>query len=420
MKTTPKSLRLQIGLFGRTNVGKSSFLNMVAGQDVSITSSTPGTTTDIVEKTMELLPLGPVVFLDTGGVDDTSELAGLRIKRTEKIFDRSEVVLLLVEADTWTDYESYIIEESKKRDTPFIIIVNKSDVRYPSDNFIEEIKEKADKLLVCSSVDLKERDKYVNILKQHLINVCPDDFVKPPPLIGDLVPPGGTAVLIIPIDFEAPKGRIILPQVQAIRDLLDNDQAAVIVKESEYKMALGNLKNPPDLVVCDSQVVEKMVSETPDNVKCTTFSILFSRYKGELREAAQAAAVIDSLKPGDKILIAEACSHHAIEGDIGRIKIPKWLSEYVGGDLSVDVCAGRDYPDDLNTYKLVVHCGSCMITRRETLFRIQKAKEQGVRVANYGTCIAFLKGVLKRVLEPFPAVLDAYEREKCCCDNVGV
>lgn len=411
MRKTPKSLRLQIGLFGRTNVGKSSFLNLVAGQDVAITSPIAGTTTDVVEKSMELLPLGPVVFLDTAGLDDTSLLAEFRLKKTVKIFDRSDVIILLVEPNAWTGYEDRILEEAQKREIPPILVVNKIDLESPTEKFVEEIREKSERVLLCSSIDSDHRDQYVNVFKKYLIEVCPEEFLKPPPLIGDLVLAGGLAVLIVPIDLQAPKGRLILPQVQTIREALDHDCSVLVVKEREYAQALNNLKNPPNIVVCDSQVVLKMVADTPEPIRCTTFSILFSRNKGDLIEMARGAAVIETLKANDKILISEACSHHAIEDDIGRVKIPRWLRQYVGGDLQIDVYSGRDYPDNLKEYKLIVHCGGCMLTRREMLARIQKAKEEKVPVTNYGLCISFSQGVIKRVLSPFPAALDAFQRE---------
>lgn len=410
MQKTPKALRLQIGLFGRTNVGKSSFLNMVASQDVAITSPVPGTTTDVVEKSMELLPLGPVVFLDTAGLDDTSALSELRIKKTGKIFDRSDVIIIITEPDLWGEYEEKILEEAKKRKTPFIVVVNKIDLKAPV--FLEDLKKKSDRILFCSSIDTEKRDKYVNELKKHLIYICPEEFFNPPPLIGDLLTPGGIAVLIVPVDLQAPKGRLILPQVQAIRDTLDNDGAALVVKEREYAHILNNLKNPPDISVCDSQVVLKMVADTPKYIKCTTFSILFARYKGDIVEAARSVSIIDKLKPGDKILIGEACSHHPIEDDIGRVKIPRWLRQHIGGDIQIDTSCGRDYPENLREYKLIIHCGGCMLTRREMLFRVHKAQQEGIPVTNYGLCIAFIQGVIERVLAPFPAALDAYKREK--------
>ncbi len=411
MRKTPKSLRWQIGLFVRTNGGKSSFLNLVAGQDVAITSPIAGTTTDVVEKSMELLPLGPVVFLDTAGLDDTSVLAGLRLKKTVKIFDRSDVIVLLVEPNVWTEYEDRTLREAQKREIPLILVVNKVDLENPQEEFIDEVRKKTGRVLLGSSIDFARRDPTVNAFKKYLIEVCPEEFLNPPPLIGDLLPAGGLAILIVPIDLQAPKGRLILPQVQTIREALDHDASVYVVKEREYAQALENLKNPPDIVVCDSQVVLKMVADTPEPIKCTTFSILFSRNKGDLIEMVRGAAVIETLRPNDKVLIAEACSHHAIEDDIGRVKIPRWLRQYVGGDLQIDVYSGRDYPDNLKEYRLVVHCGGCMLTRREMLSRIQKAKEEKVPITNYGLCISFSQGVIKRVLSPFPAALDAFQRE---------
>jgi [FeFe] hydrogenase H-cluster maturation GTPase HydF len=410
MKKTPKSLRLQIGLFGRTNVGKSSFLNLIAGQDVAIVSEVPGTTTDVVEKSMELLPLGPVVFLDTAGMDDKSILADLRLKKTRKIFDRSDVIILLLEADIWTEYEENIWNEAHTRDIPVIAVINKADLRQPSAEFLESLKKQTSRIVVVSSIDMLGRDSYIIPLKKHLIDVCPEDFLNPPPLISDLIPAGGLAVLIVPIDLQAPKGRLILPQVQTIRECLDNDSAAMVVKEREYSHAIANLRTPPDIVICDSQVVLKMVADTPPQTKCTTFSILFSRYKADLIAAAEGAAVIDILKPGDKILIAEGCSHHPIEDDIGRVKIPRWLRQYIGADITLDVTAGRDFPENLKEYKLIIHCGGCMLTRREMLFRIEQARLSHIPITNYGVAVSVVQGVIHRTLSPFPAAYDAYIR----------
>jgi [FeFe] hydrogenase H-cluster maturation GTPase HydF len=411
MSKTPKGNRLHIALFGRTNVGKSSFLNLVVGQDISIISPVAGTTTDIVEKSMELLPIGPVLFLDTGGLNDDSELSSQRIKRTYKVFNRADIGLLVLEPNVWTEYEDRILEKAKEREIPLIAIVNKIDITSPSDDFLTMLKSKIGRVICVSSLNFQDRDKYMEQLKRLLLEICPDDFIRPPALIGDLLPPGGVAVLVVPIDLEAPKGRLILPQVQSIRDALDNDAIAVVVKERELPYFLTLLNKPPDVVVCDSQVVLKTCADTPKNIKCTTFSILFSRFKGNLVEQAKGAATIEGLKAGDKVLIAEACSHHPIEDDIGRVKIPRWLRQYVGTDLSIDFYAGRDYPDNLDEYKLVIHCGGCMLNRKEMLTRIQLAKEAGVPITNYGVCISFVQGVLKRALSPFPAALMAFERE---------
>lgn len=410
MKTTPKSLRLHIGLFGRTNVGKSSFLNYIAKQDVAITSPIPGTTTDVVEKTMELLPVGPVVFLDTAGLDDISELSSLRIKKTKKIFDRSDVILLILEPNAWTKYEDDILKITKEKNIPVIIIVNKIDQLKPSSQFIKKINSFTNKIIYCSSLDLGDRDKNVHTLKKYLLEVSPDNVLNAPSILEGVLPRAGLAVLIVPIDLEAPKGRIILPQVQVVRDCLDNNAASLVVKESEYKEVINILKKKPDIVICDSQVVDKMINDSPKDFNCTTFSILFTHWKGDLAEAVNSVGAIDKLMPQDKILIAESCSHHAIEDDIGRVKIPRWLKEHLGFDLTVDVCSGRDFPEDLKKYKLIIHCGSCMITRKETLRRFELAKEAGIPITNYGVCIAYLKGVLGRVLAPFPYALGVFKK----------
>lgn len=412
MEKTPKSMRLQIALFGRTNVGKSSFLNLIAGQDSAITSPVAGTTTDVVEKSMELLPLGPVLFHDTAGIDDTTELGEQRIKKTEKVFGRADIIVILCEAGAWGEPEQRILDEADQRSTPVVVIINKSDLNCPDQDFIELIKHRGiNDIIPVISTDSSRREEYLALFKQALINNCPEDFIKPPPLVGDLVKPGGLAVIIVPIDLQAPKGRLILPQVQTIRDALDNDASILVVKEREYAYMLQQLNIKPDIVICDSQVVMKMIADTPPDIPCTTFSILFSRLKGDIIEMARGIAAIDKLQDGDKILIAEACSHHASCDDIGRVKIPRWLRQYLGADLNIEVFAGRDYPDSMKDFKLVIHCGSCMLNRRETLSRIQFAKQAGVPVTNYGMCISYVQGVLKRVLTPFPAALDVLDSQ---------
>ncbi|MDF7822456.1 [FeFe] hydrogenase H-cluster maturation GTPase HydF [Pontiellaceae bacterium B12227] len=404
MQKTPKSLRLHIALFGRTNVGKSSFLNLIAGQDVSIVSAQAGTTTDVVEKPMELLPIGPVVFLDTAGIDDTTALGQKRIDRTERVFDRADVILLLHEGGSVTEFEERVSEKAEAKKIPVVRIANKADL-------FDREDAKTQSMLWANSTDLASRDRILAALKAELLRVCPDEFITPPPLMGDLVKPGGLAMLIVPIDLQAPKGRLILPQVQTIRDALDNDAATLVCKEREYSHMLAMLKQQPDVAICDSQMVLKMVADTPPDIPCTTFSILFARMKGDLRKFAMGAAAIDKLEPGDKVLIAESCSHHALEDDIGRVKIPRWLRQYVGVDVEIDVFSGRDFPDNLSDYKLAVQCGGCMQNRREVLSRIEKCESAGVPITNYGLCISQTQGVLKRVLSPFPAALDAYEKE---------
>lgn len=406
MESTPKSLRLQIALMGRTNVGKSSVMNLIAGQDVALISEHAGTTTDIVEKAIELLPLGPVTILDTAGIDDISTLSKLRIDRSMKIMDRAEIIVLVCEPNVWTEYEENLVKEAESRKISLIIIVNKIDLSAPNPEFLELISTKVKYFSVCSNLIPESRDKYIDDIKSSLMASAPDR-INEIPLVGDLVPPGGLCIMIVPIDLQAPKGRLILPQIQAIRDILDNDAATIVVKEREYSFILDNLKNKPDLVICDSQVVMKMVADTPPDVKCTTFSILFSRYKGDLIEEVKGAATIDKLKPGYKILIAESCSHHSLQDDIGSVKIPRWLRSYLGTDIQIDYSKGRDYPDNLKEYSLVIHCGGCMLTRNEKLVRIQKAKNAGVPITNYGLTISKVQGVLERALSPFPGALEA-------------
>ena len=412
MDTTPKGNRLHVAIFGRTNVGKSSLLNYLIGQEIAITSPVAGTTTDVVEKAAELLPLGPVLFLDTAGLDDTSELAGPRLKKTEKIFDRADCILLVTEADAWTGYEEDVLTEAGKRKIPVLLIVNKIDLRTPSPGFLEQLREKTGRVFSVSCRDLSARDAALEVLKRHLIEMAPDDFIETPSLVGDLLPPGGIAVLVVPIDLQAPKGRLILPQVQTIRDALDNDAAALIVKERELAGILSLLNRRPDVVVCDSQAILKVSADVPKEVPCTTFSILFARQKGDLSIAAAGAAVIETLRPGDKVLIAESCSHHPLQDDIGRIKIPRWLRQYVGGELQVDVSAGRDYPENLHEYRLIIHCGGCMLTRREMLSRLHKARVAGIPVTNYGLAISFTQGVIRRVLSPFPSALLSFDKKR--------
>jgi len=411
MDNTPKGNRLHIALLGRTNVGKSSLLNLMLGQDIAITSPVAGTTTDIVEKAMELLPLGPVLFLDTAGLDDISELSGARLKKTAKVFDRTDVIILVTEPDIWTDYEESVLKKSKISKIPMLIVINKIDLHQPSPDHLKLLQSKSNRILTVSCNDETKRQNYLEALKQQLLEVAPADFVGTPSLIGDLLPPGGLAVLVVPIDLQAPKGRLILPQVQTIRDALDNDAMTLVVKERELASALANLKNPPAIVVTDSQAILKVTADVPEEIPVTTFSILFARQKADLTIMARGAAAIENLQPGDQVLIAEACSHHALEDDIGRVKIPRWLRQYVGGDLQIDTSTGRDYPDDLKKYKLILHCGGCMINRREMLNRLRKAQEAGVPVTNYGVAISFLQGVISRSLAPFPSAVLAFENE---------
>jgi len=415
MNATPRSLRLHVGVFGRANVGKSSFVNLVAGQGVSIVSPVPGTTTDVVEKSLELLPLGPVTLLDTAGVDDGSALGAQRVERARAALGRTDVAVLVTEAGVWSAYETDLVTACERQKTPFLIVVNKVDIVAPDRVWLDTLPPVPTLELSCAAAsgDARAREAFMGAFKRHLLDLAPDGFLDPPTILGDLLPSGRglpLVVLVVPIDLQAPKGRLILPQVQAIRDALDSDAATVVVKEREYAAALARLDAPPDLVVCDSQAVLKAVADTPPAIPLTTFSILFSRYKGDVNRMAAGAARIESLRPGDAVLVAEACSHHALEDDIGRVKIPRWLRQYTGADLRVDHCAGRDFPADLGAYSLVIHCGGCSLTRREQLRRVELARAAGVPITNYGMAISVLQGVAERALSPFPAALDAYRR----------
>lgn len=418
MHETPKALRLHIGIFGRTNSGKSSFINLVTGQSTSIVSPVAGTTTDVVRKSMELLPLGPVTFLDTAGIDDGGELGGLRVSRTRDALASSDIAILVCEPSTWTEYEEGLVSACAGQKTPLVIVVNKVDLQVPDQAFITALSGKSAHLITLSCQrareDRNEREDALLALKKALIACAPESFFEPPAILGDLLPSGSSlplVVLIVPIDLQAPKGRLILPQVQAIRDALDSDAACIVVKEREYAALLASLARPPDLVVCDSQVALKMVADTPEGINCTTFSILFSRFKGNIELMARGAAALSRLADGDRLLISEACTHHALEDDIGRVKIPRWIRQHTGLALDIEHVAGRDYPADLSAYSLVIHCGACTLTRREMLLRIELARRAGVPVTNYGMAISALQGVIERTLSPFPAALDAYLEE---------
>lgn len=396
MKTL-KSMRLHIGIFGKTNVGKSSLLNRITNQDVSIVSNIAGTTTDVVEKTMELLPIGPVNFLDTAGINDSTELSSERIEKTMKIINRTDVAIVVCDYNGIDDYERNLIEKFNELKIPFMIFINKTDEKYPSDSIIEDLKNYTKHILLSS---VKTDDLIVFKIKDLLVKLLPEDFVNSPKIVGDLIPQGSTVILVIPIDKEAPKGRIILPQVQTLRDLLDNNCVSVVVKESELKSAIDNLKITPSLVVTDSQAFKNVSEIVPENIPLTSFSILFARLKGDLNTFSQGAKSIEKLQDGDRVLILESCTHHAIEDDIGRVKIPNLLRKKTGKNLIIDNIAGHDFPD-ISKYKLIIHCGACMTNRREVLSRILLASENNVPITNYGICISYCLGILPRALKIF-------------------
>jgi [FeFe] hydrogenase H-cluster maturation GTPase HydF len=400
----PRSFRLHIGIFGKRNTGKSSILNALTQQNVSIVSEIAGTTTDPVEKPMELLPLGPVLFIDTAGIDDVGLLGEKRVSKTIDVFNRTDLGIVVTNFIDWGDYEYEIMEAFKIREIPFIIVFNKTD----------QIAENLDITTQLDDVKLKYVTTSattgfgISKLRQLLLQTAPADFIDRPGILSDLVNPGEAAVLVVPIDKEAPKGRLILPQVQSIRDLLDNDSFCVVVKERELREALSRFNKPPKLVVTDSQAFLKVAADTPPEIPITSFSILFARFQGDLNEMVRGAMAIDNLKTGDKVLIAEACSHHPIGEDIGTVKIPRWLTQYVGGKLQIDSTRGHDFPKNIADYKIIIHCGACMWNRREMLSRIMKAKEAGVPITNYGLTIAYSLGIFERALQPFPAALDIY------------
>jgi [FeFe] hydrogenase H-cluster maturation GTPase HydF len=406
MTSTPKGLRLHIAFIGRRNAGKSSLINALTRQQVSIVSPVAGTTTDPVEKPMELLPLGPVLFIDTAGIDDTGELGALRVQKTRQVLDRTDVAVLVAEAGKWGSFEEGIVQELAARKTPTVVVLNKIDTA-PTDAQTEA-KLAAQKLCVVKTSSVTGAG--LLDLRQALLGAAPADFIDSPAILGDLVGAGELAVLVVPIDKEAPKGRLILPQVQAIRDLLDSDASCLVVKERELRSALDRLKTPPKLVVTDSQAFLKVAADTPRNVPMTSFSILMARFKGDLLAQVQGTLAIENLGRNSRVLIAEACSHHPIGEDIGRVKIPRWLTLYTGQKLEFEHVQGHDFPSDLSPYKLVVHCGACVGNRREMLGRILRCQQAGVPITNYGLTIAYSLGIFARALEPFPAALAAFRR----------
>lgn len=427
MQNTPRGMRLHIGIFGKRNAGKSSILNKLTKQDISIVSEIAGTTTDPVEKAMELLPLGPVLFVDTAGIDDEGSLGEMRIQKTKKIFDRVDVSIIVCDSPDWGSFEQGLYEEFNSRNIPIIAVFNKIDLY---DNFLHhppknELSFSATNrsVRICydkhfQDLDLKpvfvsaKENIGIKELKEKIINAAPEEFLNTPSIAADLIPAGELAILVVPIDLEAPKGRLILPQVQTIRDLLDNDSIVMLVKERELKEAIDRLKKPPALVITDSQAFLKVSADIPKEIKLTSFSILFARFKGELNEFVKGTLAIDKLKTGDKILICESCTHHAIGDDIGRVKIPRWLTQYVGGKLEFEHYAGHDFPENIKDYKLIIHCGACMTNRREILSRIMKANEANVPITNYGLTIAYSLGIFERALESFPMAKLIYEEAK--------
>jgi [FeFe] hydrogenase H-cluster maturation GTPase HydF len=397
MKNTPKGMRLHIGLFGRRNVGKSSLLNALTRQQVSIVSDVPGTTTDPVEKPMELLPLGPVLFIDTAGIDDVGALGEARAERTRLVFERTDLGILVAEGACWGEFEEGVLAELEQRRAPAVVVFNKLDIAAPGAEVLQRLQSK--KIPVVQTI--ASRGKGMLELREALIRSAPEEFMDSTPVLGDLIAPGEVVVLVVPIDLEAPRGRLILPQVQSIRDVLDHDSCCMVVKERELRDAVDKLKNPPALVVTDSQAFLRVAGDTPGKVPMTSFSILFARLKGDLHEFVRGVKSVDRLQSGSRILVLESCTHHPIGEDIGRVKIPRWIRQYTGVDLEFVHRQGHDFPNDLSSYQLIIHCGACMLNRREVVSRILRCRAAGVPITNYGVAITYSLGVLDRALSPF-------------------
>ncbi len=404
MQSTPRANRPHIAVFGRRNVGKSSLINALTNQELALVSEVAGTTTDPVYKSMELLPLGPVVMIDTAGIDDTGKLGKLRVKKTMEIIRKTDLALVMLNAEQGIgEFEYNIIKKIKENKTPVLLVLNKEDLLEDKGEYEDLVSSARDiyKVDIVSISALKNTG--MEKLRRAIVEKVPIDCEEPF-IVGDLIKPGETVLLVTPIDKAAPKGRLILPQVQTIRDVLDHDGINIVVKERELKPTLRNLKTKPRIVVTDSQVFMKVDADVPEDILMTSFSILFARYKGELELFLEGALKLERLQGGERILIAEACTHRRQVDDIGTVKIPHWLRQKVGMDLSFTHVSGQEYPEDLQDYDLILHCGGCMLNRKEVISRLYEARRAGVPIINYGMAIAALHGILERALKPFPYV----------------
>jgi [FeFe] hydrogenase H-cluster maturation GTPase HydF len=400
---TPSSERKRIVFVGRRNVGKSSIVNQFLGQELSIVSATPGATTDPVKKAMELFPYGPVTLVDAAGVDDEGELGERRVTKTVKEIAAADLVVYVFDASKPPDErDRHYLDYLDRIETPVLCVLNKIDLGV-SDELRDFLADRRPRPVEASCLD----GKGIEALKEAAVRAAPKE--DPRPLLGDLIGQGDTVVLVVPIDLGAPKGRLIMPQVASIRETLDEDAIAVVTKDKELRAALATLAAPPKLVVTDSQAVMRVVADVPESVSMTTFSILMARYKGELEQFVRGLRRVGELENGDRVLIAEACSHHAQEDDIGRVKIPRWLKAFTKKSLEFSHAQGRDFPDDLSAYKLVAHCGSCTLTRREMKARLKQVEFAGVPIVNYGVLISHLHGATPRALEPFPEAIRVFE-----------
>jgi [FeFe] hydrogenase H-cluster maturation GTPase HydF len=388
-----------IGIYGRRNNGKSSLINCLAGQDIAIVSEQAGTTTDPVKKSFEITGFGPVILVDTAGIDDSGDLGQKRIERTLRTLDIVDLALLVVTENSWGEYEDDFINKFRNQDIPFIIIHNKSDIQGPTQKFREVVRKKSNAdLFEFSASDKRNFEKLIEMIR----TAIPEHSYKTPTLLGDIIGPGDLVILITPIDLEAPAGRMILPQVQAIRDILDNEAVAIVLKENEALPFLKKTRIVPALAITDSQVFVKANSSIPPEIPLTSFSIMLARFKGDFDNYLKGTPKISDLKDGDRVLLLESCSHHVECDDIGRFKIPRWLSEFTGKKIDYDVVAGLDaLPRPITNYSLVIQCGGCMITRKQLHNRLQPAIKAGIPVTNYGMAIAYMKGIYKRAIAPF-------------------
>ena len=400
LNATPSSERVHIGIFGKRNAGKSSLINAITGQNLAIVSEAKGTTTDPVYKAMELLPLGPVMIIDTPGIDDEGVLGSLRIQKAYQVLNKTDIALVIIDAAVGPSAEDLrLIKRINTKKIPLLIVINKCET-------INEDKKTAYQALLSNGKLLfVSAEQKLNIfeLKEAIAQTVPADENKAQ-IVADLLSPSDFVVLVVPIDSAAPKGRLILPQQLTIRDILEADAAAIVVKENELTNTLQNLGKRPKLVITDSQVFKKVAAETPADILLTSFSILFARYKGNLQTAVQGVTALDSLEDGDKILIGEGCTHHRQCDDIGTVKLPRWIKEYTGKNPEFIFTSGTEFPLNLSPYKMIIHCGACMLNEREMQYRIKCAADQNIPFTNYGITIAYINGILKRTVEPFPQI----------------
>ena len=402
MNNTPMSERVHIGFFGKRNAGKSSVMNAVTGQDLAVVSDVKGTTTDPVYKSMELLPLGPVVMMDTPGIDDEGELGNLRVKKSYQVLNKTDAAVLVIDGTEGVSPEDKaLMERIRKKEIPFVVAVNKIELSDPAaeETVKKELALKSDQIAAVSAAT----GEGIFELKEQIAAIAQTEETEKH-LVRDLLNPSDIAVLVVPIDSAAPKGRLILPQQQTIRDILETGAISVVVKETELKDALKKLGTKPKMVITDSQAFSQVSADTPDDILLTSFSILFARYKGNLEQAVAGVTALDGLEDGDTVLISEGCTHHRQCDDIGTVKIPRWIREYTGKEIKIETTSGTEFPDDLTKYKLIIHCGGCMLNEREMKYRLSCAADQGVPMTNYGIMIAYVKGILKRSVEVFPEI----------------